>query len=77
MKQPTVSEAYTMIRALQKRALPGDGAKIHQLQELILDSREKAGLLAIERFFSSAPDPLEQLEDRDVAGQVAKKRGKP
>lgn len=55
MKQPTVSEAYAMIRLLKKRAAAGDGEKIQQLEQLIAEARDKTAQLALDRFFSSEP----------------------
>lgn len=55
MKQPTVSECYAIIRLLKKRAQPGDGEKIQQLEQQILEAREKVAQLALDRFFSDEP----------------------
>lgn len=55
MKQPSVTEAYAMIRLLKKRAQPGDGEKIQQLEQLILEARDKTAQLNLDRFFSSEP----------------------
>lgn len=51
MNAPSVSEAYTMIRLLKKRALKGDADKIRQLELIIAEAKDKAAALALERFF--------------------------
>lgn len=51
MNTPTVTDAYAMIRALKKRAAPGDADKIQQLKELIELEKDKSAQLALERFF--------------------------
>lgn len=54
MKQPTVTQAYAMIRALKKRAAKGDAEKIKALQDIIDEQRNREALLDLERFFPSA-----------------------
>lgn len=55
MQQPTVTQAYAMIRFLKKRGAQGDGAKIQELEQLIAAAKEKAAELDVDRFFSSSP----------------------
>lgn len=55
MREPSVSEAYAMIRVLKKRAQPGDAQKIESLQKIIDDTRSAKAQLDLDRFFSEAP----------------------
>lgn len=55
MKQPTVTQAYAMIRLLKKRYAKGDTEKIKQLEELIALERDRAAQLDLDRFFSGDP----------------------
>lgn len=55
MKQPTVTQAYAMIRLLKKRATKGDADRIKQLEELIALERDRAAQLDLDRFFSGDP----------------------
>lgn len=53
MKQPTVTEAYAMLRILKKRGEKGDQAKITSLQEIIDTEKDKKARLDLEKYFPS------------------------
>lgn len=44
-----------MIRALKARAAKGDAEKIDQLEQLIAADKNKAALLAIDKYFQDPP----------------------
>lgn len=51
MKQPSVTQAYAMIRLLKKRAAKGDALKIQELQNLIQAEKDKKAQIDLETFF--------------------------
>lgn len=51
MKQPTITEAYAMLRILRKRGEKGDQQKIASLQTIIDEEKEKKARLDLEKYF--------------------------
>lgn len=50
-KQPTVTEAYAMIRILRKRGEKGDAKKIEALQLIIDEAKNKKAQLDLDKYF--------------------------
>lgn len=51
MKQPTMTEAYAMLRILKKRAEKGDQQKIAALQTIIDEAKDKKAQGDLEKYF--------------------------
>lgn len=51
MKQPTITEAYAMLRILKKRGAKGDGEKAAQLQTIIDEAKDKKAQGDLEKYF--------------------------
>lgn len=52
MQQPTVTQAYAMIRYLKKRSAPGDAKRITELQKIIDEGKDKQAARDVETFFA-------------------------
>lgn len=52
MKEPSATQAYSMIRFLKKRAEKGDALKIAELQKIIDAAKDKQAQLDVDKYFS-------------------------
>lgn len=55
MKEPTITEAYAMLRILRKRGEKGDGQKITMLQDIIDKAKDKRAQGDLEKYFPGKP----------------------
>lgn len=55
MKQPTITEAYAMLRILKKRGEKGDAQKAAALQTIIDEAKDQKAKADLEKYF---PGPI-------------------